>query len=193
MISDYFDFNRGSLNTHSMEWDAFKVTLRGHCLRLTWNVRLQLDKEVLHIDRWLRHLQSRVTHHPNSRPLLIEAQQEHSALLERLRCLDYMAQSAKTYDMADKVGSLLAWLIRQDHPYHPFAALWSTVGPLLYTPQEIHDEQVCHYTDLYHSVAATTCEDIDSFLSMTPLPRIMPDQQTEMDEPITLAEIQEAI
>ncbi|KAJ1124754.1 hypothetical protein NDU88_003203 [Pleurodeles waltl] len=53
---------------------------------------------------------------------------ELRSLLERLRCLNYAAHSARTHASADKAGRLLAWLIRRDCDRGPIVEIRSRAG-----------------------------------------------------------------
>ncbi|KAJ1156213.1 hypothetical protein NDU88_008937 [Pleurodeles waltl] len=84
LMCDYSDLHEGSVATCSTEWDAFKVTICGRCLGLTWNICKQLEREVLAMEQRPLRLENTVLQDPSSRPLLVKAHNGHSELLERL-------------------------------------------------------------------------------------------------------------
>ncbi|KAJ1154622.1 hypothetical protein NDU88_007365 [Pleurodeles waltl] len=52
---------------------------------------------------------------PECREGLQMVKRDHAALLEHLHCLNYATHTAKTHAEADRPGSLLAWLLRQEN------------------------------------------------------------------------------
>ena len=93
--------------------------MRGHCLGTQWSMRRQLDRELASIELSLLHLESASISDPAAKNELSKARTKHAELMESLRCLNYKAHTAKTQAQADRSGSLLAWLVRQEHPRHP--------------------------------------------------------------------------
>ena len=40
----FFEANTRTASSSLVEWDAFKVVMKGHCLGIQWSVRRQLDQ-----------------------------------------------------------------------------------------------------------------------------------------------------
>lgn len=118
-VATYFALNAASTNSVLTEWEAFKVVIRGHCLGQSWSMRKQLDDSLSSIENRLLRLETRAVTCPDRRRYLEEAHTKREKLLERLRCHNYQAHSARSHSVADKAGKLLAFLIRQEHPQKP--------------------------------------------------------------------------
>ncbi|KAJ1206348.1 hypothetical protein NDU88_001755 [Pleurodeles waltl] len=104
------------------------------------------------------------------------AHTEHQSQLERLRCLNYAAHSARTHASADKAGRLLAWLIQHDCDRGPIVEIRYWAGTMVHTPREIHVEFTRHYEALYASgtpPAGSLCKD---FLTAVELPCLETEQ-----------------
>ncbi|KAJ1181576.1 hypothetical protein NDU88_006781 [Pleurodeles waltl] len=125
--------------------------------------------------------------------------------MERLVASGLQATNLKHPDGGRDPATTGGWRQRQGNCLWPWRA--PGVSPDLEQMIEEHQralKQAATITDTIHcscpdvdgSCSAITIAnpgDSDSFLFTIPLPRITPDQQTELDEPITLSEIQEAI
>ena len=156
-------------------------------------MRKQISDEILHMERELGLMETSAVGKADTDTSLTQARKLHATLLDRLRCLNYMAHSAKTHAWADKAGSLLAWLIRQEAPQHPILALRTTANTLVYTQREIQAELTQYYTDTYQSRTRATTTEITEFLAEVTLPSMGPAYIEEINTPITPFEIKMAI
>ncbi|KAJ1150821.1 hypothetical protein NDU88_003610 [Pleurodeles waltl] len=112
VIPENFELNDGTASSSLVEWDTFKVFVRGHCLGTQCNQRRSIERDLTRVERVLLRPEGEVTGNQTETSTLTAVRAEHLLLLERLRCLNYAAHSARTHDSADKAGKLLAWLIR---------------------------------------------------------------------------------
>ncbi|KAJ1098414.1 hypothetical protein NDU88_003525 [Pleurodeles waltl] len=71
-----------------------------------WSQRRSVEEELTRVERTLLRSEREATRGPGEGALLLEARTEHYALLERLRCLNYAAHSARTHASADKTGKI---------------------------------------------------------------------------------------
>lgn len=190
-IAQYFEDNAGTASSPLVEWDTFKIVTWEHCLGMQAGMRRQLEKDLTALERKLASHESRATE--GSHRQLTHRGEEHSKLLERLKCLNYVAHSARTHHSGDKAGRLSAWLILQDDYTSPVTSLRSAQGIVIYSQQAIHREFASHYTTLYKSHILATTDDIHRYLVAVTLPQITPEQRIELNEPILLEEIRARI
>ncbi|KAJ1172947.1 hypothetical protein NDU88_004789 [Pleurodeles waltl] len=113
-IPEYFEHNEGTASSGLLEWDAFKVFIRGHCLGTQCNLRCSIEGDLIQVERSVLRLEGEVAGGLTEDQRLSAARAVPRSLLERLRCLNYTAHSARTHASADRAGKLLAWLTRRD-------------------------------------------------------------------------------
>ncbi|KAJ1105588.1 hypothetical protein NDU88_002993 [Pleurodeles waltl] len=172
-----------------MEWDAFKATLRGHCMGLSCSIRRQLDQEVSTVERRLLQHESEAIQNPGTLFELQAFRKTHSELLKCLKCLNYAAQLANTHAKANRAGTLLAQLIRQDTLHNTVMSFQTSTDGLLCTQDSIHAAFYAHYESLYDAVSHLPLNEINQFLTELPLPKITAQQCSELDGPLLLAEV----
>ncbi|KAJ1092216.1 hypothetical protein NDU88_005328 [Pleurodeles waltl] len=76
---------------------------------------------------------------------------------------------------ADRLGKLLALLIRKEQDHGPIMELRSAMGNMLHTPQEIHSELTQHYQTLYRSTVTAYPAESTDFFSLIALPQLTED------------------
>lgn len=190
-IAQYFDENTGTASTPQMERDAFKVVIRGHCLGTQAGMHTQLKKDLITVER---RLEARVREAVESTTeRLTREQEEHSSLMERLRCLNYAVHSARTHHTGDKADRLLSWLMRQDTVTAPITSIRTPWDTVVHTQREIHAEFVTHYARLYKSQLHTAYADIQSYLDDLELPQLTSEQKVDLNVPILPEEVREGI
>ena len=192
-IEKYFQINEGTASTVSVEWDAFKTVLRGQCIGIQWNMRKQLDTQIRNVEQKLMSLEARAVTDTQVREELTEMLADRAGNMEQLRCLNFKAHAVKTHDKADKSGTILAWLIKQETTTGPITSLQTTSGNMVYTQQEIHKVMVSHYSTTYQKRPTTTKAEIMTFLSHIELPNISNEEAEEINTPLTEYEIKGTI
>ncbi|KAJ1170982.1 hypothetical protein NDU88_002853 [Pleurodeles waltl] len=108
-------------------------------------MRRSVERDLTRVERALLQTEEEVTNGRTEGLGLPVMHAEHLSLLERLRCLNYTAHSARTHASADKAGKLLAWLIRRDLERVPIVEVCAQTGEMVYTPVEIQTEFTRHY------------------------------------------------
>ena len=88
-VTEYFKINLGTTGSNCTEWEAFKVTIRGHCIGTQWNMRRHLDAQIARLEELLLKLETAAITDTQGQRQLLESHAEHEALLERLKSLNY--------------------------------------------------------------------------------------------------------
>lgn len=192
-IAHYFSENEGTASTRALEWDAFKVVVRGLCITKYVGVRKTLLQDVEKAEQKLRETERARPEQPERQKEVLEAKEAMAVELERLRCFDYKKYLVKAHAECDKSGSLLAWLANPTPRGTPILALKTREGHLVYTQREINARFLDYYEDLYKSSLGVTGGDIDTFLTAVTLPQIDDDQVEQLGQDITLGEIRSAV
>ncbi|KAJ1214371.1 hypothetical protein NDU88_001990 [Pleurodeles waltl] len=113
-ITTFFHNNAGSASSPLVEWEAFKVVIRGVTMGATSGVRKTLITELTQVGDRLGILEKESISHPTKAQKLHELRTEHAQLVERLQKFDYAKYKERTHKEGDKAGPLLARLIRGD-------------------------------------------------------------------------------
>ncbi|KAJ1167789.1 hypothetical protein NDU88_008177 [Pleurodeles waltl] len=156
-------------------------------------MRKTVERDLARIERILPQSEDEVTNDQAEKARLAALHTDHQTLLERLRCLNYTAHSARTHASADKAGKLLAWLIQRDCERKPIMEIRSQTGEIVYTPAEIQTEFIKHYTALYTSKATPGEDPSAEFLTKVKLPNLESDQIETLEAPLDLEEIKASI
>lgn len=109
-IVHYFTGNAGTASSKAMEWDAFKVVVRGLCINKYVGVRKVLLQDVEKAELRLRAAERDRPEHPERQTELVEAKEAVATEIERLWCFDHKKYIVKAHAERDKEGTLLAWL-----------------------------------------------------------------------------------
>ncbi|KAJ1161579.1 hypothetical protein NDU88_002063 [Pleurodeles waltl] len=89
--------NDGTASLGLVEWDAFKVFIRGHCLGTQCNLRRSIEHDLNRMEWVLLRPEGEVTGSQAEDSMLPPIRAKHLSLLERLGCLNYAAHSARTH------------------------------------------------------------------------------------------------
>lgn len=173
-----------------MLWDAGKAVVRGCCMGLSWSVRKQLDEEVTHVEDALTRLEAELAQGADVQRDIETRRQNHTEVIERLRCLNYASNAAHTHTATDKAGRLLARMICQEQAFLPVLRPRSASGLLRTTQYGIHTEFTVHYTRVYKSLRCAAASAIEAFLAPLSLHQLTDEQQAELVEPLALEEVQ---
>ena len=87
-IIQYFEVNHNTASSPLVEWDAFKVIIRGRCIAEMVGVRCTLVAEITEKEEELRHIEKRRYENPEDHQNLLEAKERVAERGEKLRCFD---------------------------------------------------------------------------------------------------------
>lgn len=192
-IDNDFTENAQSTASRSLEWDAFKVVVRGHCMSSTVGVRKLLRQDVDQAERHLREVEQ--LHHadPTARDELLTAREELATQMERLRSCDYREYLVRAQAERDKVGSLLAWLANPAPRGSPIVALRAPDDTLEYTQKGINNSFRIYYTALYAAQMDQCPIALEAFLRAAPLLVLDRDSREDLGREISTLEIRAVI
>ena len=77
-IDTYFNTNTGTASNALIEWDAFKVYIRGICIKTTTGVRATLRSQLHTLEQRLKELEISAVTSPPDRALLIQHRRSHA-------------------------------------------------------------------------------------------------------------------
>ncbi|KAJ1178981.1 hypothetical protein NDU88_004220 [Pleurodeles waltl] len=117
-IDSYFKLNANTASDVGIEWDAFKVVLRGHVVKTNYGAALLLRLELWDLESELQHYEQLLPTDAGAASSLVTTRIAHQQALDKLAWLHYRDYQARKHAEGDKVGKLLAWLLRQSAPKH---------------------------------------------------------------------------
>ncbi|KAJ1215118.1 hypothetical protein NDU88_002728 [Pleurodeles waltl] len=93
-----------------LEWDVFKVVLRGQCILEAVGIQQMLLQETLEAEETLRLTEKCHSGHPELQPELLVACKVVATKVEPLQCFDYCNYTIGAHVERELAGLLLAWL-----------------------------------------------------------------------------------
>ena len=192
-ILEYFELNDKSTSSRIMEWEAFKVVLRGFCMSKTVGLRRELDAQLLSMEDRIRKLEGTTIQDDSTREAMREAKELYTSLVERLRCHDYKKYISRTHCEEGKANRMLARMITPEIGGSPITMLKTKEGVTVYTQEAINDTFYQYYQDLYKAPRELAAEVYDIYLDRVRLTQLPAKHREELGGPITLPEIKSVI
>lgn len=97
------------------------------------------------------------------------------------------------YEHRDKAGKLVALQLRQQSAEQMIPEIDAGTDSVSCNPRVINDRFKLYYSVLYQSEVNIDLSEIYSFLNSLDLPKLAPDAQSSLEQPLTLEEIANAI
>lgn len=99
----------------------------------------------------------------------------------------------RIFEYGEKNGRMLAWLAKTQNPTMYFVSVRDMNGLPLVTPESINDCFMQFFSDLYKYRAAYFLNDLMAFLDSVKLPLLATADRDNLEEDISLEEVQTAI
>ncbi|KAJ1117020.1 hypothetical protein NDU88_005221 [Pleurodeles waltl] len=119
-ITNFFVENAGTASSLLMEWEAFKVVIRGTVVGTTVGARALITRELECVEDSLGKLETEAVHNLAHAQALQDARAEHAELLEQMRVVDHAKYRERAYSEGDRAGTSLARLIKDEPPPQPY-------------------------------------------------------------------------
>lgn len=97
------------------------------------------------------------------------------------------------YEHGDKAGRLLALQLKQQSSEQTISGIEIGADSISRNPRVINDQFKQFYSTLYQSEVGSNSSEIYSFLDSLDLPKLSPDAQSSLEQPLSLEEIASAI
>lgn len=97
------------------------------------------------------------------------------------------------YDQGEKAGKLLAWRLKSIQNERSILEIKSESGTTVTHPQENNNSFQTFYSKLYISESSASAHNLHSFLHQIEIPILTDDAKEELNSPIVIAELSEAI
>uniref|UniRef100_A0A803K2L7 Reverse transcriptase domain-containing protein n=1 Tax=Xenopus tropicalis TaxID=8364 RepID=A0A803K2L7_XENTR len=99
----------------------------------------------------------------------------------------------KTFDKGEKNGKLLAYLSRAQTPPNTIPRINSTTGVPTTDPSQKAHTFAQFYQQLYATKTTYTPDQLSKYIGDIPLPKLAPHSMVQLNSPITLEEVREAV
>lgn len=163
LLETYFPINANTASTVQVEWEAFKVVVRGHCLGQATGVYRALCREVLDLEDSIRRLDNTQGTRAKARLALQEARTRYNEALGHLRCYNYNEYLDRVQRVEGKAGRLLARLIQPELAGSPITQLETEAGGVRFNPDNI-DSFTSYYEYLYKAPEVAPCSAVREFM-----------------------------
>uniref|UniRef100_A0A3P9J7K4 Reverse transcriptase domain-containing protein n=1 Tax=Oryzias latipes TaxID=8090 RepID=A0A3P9J7K4_ORYLA len=177
VIDDYFKVNTNE-TTAAIKWEAFKAVVRGYIISYTSSKTRDFHKERLLLETKIKTLQNQVIKNntANAEKELFTLKAEYNKMSADRAISDIIRLNQNFYEQGEKVGSLLAWQIKQLETKKALISILNGEGITITNPVEINKEFREYYGKLYNS--GENCDSQNIFLDSVEIPQI-PDKFTE--------------
>ncbi|XP_078527931.1 uncharacterized protein LOC144802337 [Lissotriton helveticus] len=192
-VALYFTDNEGTVDSRATEWDAFKVVVRGICIKDYVGVRKVLLGDLAKADAKLREAERGRPGHPELQETLCSAREAVAVEVERLRAFDYKRYVLRSHVAGDKAGTLLAWLSNPTRRCAPILQLKDKAGVIQHTQLGIVAGFQEYYEGLYKSTPGDRRGLVEPFLADLPLHRLEAEQAKDLGSDIDAGEIRSAV
>ncbi|KAJ1084299.1 hypothetical protein NDU88_004451 [Pleurodeles waltl] len=113
-IKTFFHNNTDTASSPLIEWEAFKVVIRGVIIGAVTGVRKTLVSELTQAEEKLGILEKELIINPTNTTALQGLRSEHARLVEKLRKFDHIRYKEIMHIEGDRAGPLLARLIKEE-------------------------------------------------------------------------------
>ncbi|KAJ1164620.1 hypothetical protein NDU88_005055 [Pleurodeles waltl] len=152
VLAGYFSENWTTALSRSLEWEAFKVAIRGESLAKTYGIRKKLDRELAQQADALNALQCQTD---NGGVLENESQAVRgriSALWSRLDSYVLTHFRQRLHCEGDRSGRLLAWLLHRERSTPIILSLRGTTGDGILGQTRVNAHLREHLETIYSSL-----------------------------------------
>ncbi|KAJ1186198.1 hypothetical protein NDU88_002981 [Pleurodeles waltl] len=105
--------------SRSIEWEALKVVLRGHCINEVVGVWADVHRKIQTLEQYLRALEAESHETHAGLCALADARDRHAQLIAKLRSFDFLAYQAKIHAKGDMSGQHAAFTSYYKALYDP--------------------------------------------------------------------------
>ncbi|KAJ1157571.1 hypothetical protein NDU88_010277 [Pleurodeles waltl] len=105
IIEEYFTMYEGTASKRLVDWEAFKVVVRGAAIKTSMGAIRRILWELTNIETQMGSLKWETTDDPNRLPNLLATTKRHEELIEQLRVYDNRIYTHRTHVDRDKLVS----------------------------------------------------------------------------------------
>uniref|UniRef100_A0A3Q3BAI7 Reverse transcriptase domain-containing protein n=1 Tax=Kryptolebias marmoratus TaxID=37003 RepID=A0A3Q3BAI7_KRYMA len=192
-IDDYFSLNK-SETTASIRWEAFKAFIRGQMISYTKNKTNKTVMEMLKLEEQIKEteLELNLKGSKEKQQELLILRAKYDKLSTNKASSEIFRLKQSYYDQGEKAGKLLAWRIKALQNERAINEIISE-NENTTDPQKINDLFKDYYSKLYTSKGHIPQASLDSFLNSVNIPTLSEIAKSDLDMPISIGELSNAI
>uniref|UniRef100_A0A3Q2ZER1 Reverse transcriptase domain-containing protein n=1 Tax=Kryptolebias marmoratus TaxID=37003 RepID=A0A3Q2ZER1_KRYMA len=189
--TSYLEFNDIPGTSASTLWEAGKTVMRGKIISYSTNNKKKENKYIEELEKSIKLLGSLQGEEAQEKLCKIKLElkeyidKKNQFLVQRLRL--------ENFEHSNKSGSFLANQLKLNKEKSSIYGIKDTDGNITYDEGKVNCVFRDFYKTLYTPQICPTDEDINLFLERIILPKLNSSQSSELDSPLTLDELREAI
>lgn len=193
-IDVYFKINTNQTSA-SIRWEAFKAFIRGQMISYTSSISNKQHLKLIELERDIKELEEEITilNTNETKQKLDILRAQYNELSANKAASSLMKLKQTFYDQGEKAGKLLAWRIKSLQNERAVFELESEAGKPITNLQDINKNFQTFYSKLYTSETKATPHSLDEFLNQIDIPKLDDNAQKELNLPISMSELSEAI
>lgn len=188
-INDTQDVSRGVL------WESMKAYIRGQVISYVAHRDKERSKQLKELADKIADMDRRYALSPTpdlfKEKLLLQT--EFDTLMTWRAERNIFKSRQVYYEHGDKAGRLLALQLKQRSAERVISGIEIGADSISHDPRVINDQFKYFYSTLYQSEVGSNSSEIYSFLDSLDLPKLSPDAQSPLEQPLSIEEITNAI
>lgn len=188
-INDTQDVSRGIL------WDSMKAYIRGQVISYVAHKNKERSKQLKDLIGKIADIDRRHALLPTpdlfKEKLLLQT--EFNTLMTWKAEKNIFKSRQVYYEHGDKAGRLLALQLKQQSTEQTILGIDTGADSVSSNPRAINDQFKQYYSSLYQSEVDINSSEIQSFLDSLDVPKLAPDAQSSLEQPLLVEEIANAI
>ncbi|KAJ1103573.1 hypothetical protein NDU88_000994 [Pleurodeles waltl] len=175
------------------ECEALKVVIRGESHSKTYGIRKRLDQELTRQEDVLTALQRQIDNGYTPESACLEVRGRIVELWDRLDSYVPRNYRQQLYQEGDRLGRMLAWLLRRERPVPIIQMLCGPSGELILGQLWVHSHLPEHLLALYTAPCGVDVAQIGEYLDGLRLPRLTETQSEELEGEVSLDDLVEVL
>lgn len=194
-IDFFLETNDAQEVSRGILWDSMKAYIRGQIISYVAHKNKERSEQIRNLSGKIADIDRRYALLPTpdlyKEKLLLQT--EFNILMTQKAEKNILTSRQVYYEHGDKAGRLLALQLRQQSAEQMIPEIDTGAGSVSRNPRAINDQFKQYYSALYQSEVDIDPSEFHSFLDSLDVPKLAPDAQSTLEQPLTLEEITNAI
>lgn len=194
-IEEFFQLNAGTVQSSCTLWEAFKVTIRGHCISKHVGIRGDLQQQLQLVEREIKRLESEYTV-TQDKTLLAEIRNQTNKFNELAEDeLKYISRRyrARAYGEGGRPGRSLSFKLKPSITSKYITQIMNEQGEMVYDTPSIVRTFSTFFSALYTAQTAVSEQEINEYLDDIALAWLSHEHREYLSQPSAEEEFRAAI
>lgn len=195
MMSEFWEFNEGSISDTGVMWDAFKAYVRGRLIQYSALVKRAETKQMMKLEQDIKGLEKEHMQRPDPDiwRSLNKLKLDLNNISQKKAEFALFCTKQRYYEQGERAGKLLAHRAKQLQTQNIIPSVYDKYNKLITNKNETNEVFRTFYSELYTSQGPVDKGKIESFFSSINMPSLTEAQRDSLEGDISIEEIQQAI